>query len=165
MGEIKTLDWSNVKFIARKDTWYLENSKVRISRNEDGSFADCQYNDKNDKVENNIAVFEGWTYKERYKDNPNIDSVYESEKIEYDEEQCDFNEFDIYWENELINDWPIYKLQEKISEKLLNDFIINLKSLDSDEDRINIFKKIRSSICLDCGDINDPISCQCWNDN
>jgi len=94
-----SIDWSKIKFVARKDTWFVENSEPK-----------CLFHylqpALTDKVENNGGLFEGMT-NETYDD-------YKGELPRMDEEGCPFDEFDIYLNNELINNITYQELIDKM---------------------------------------------------
>ena len=95
------INWKFFKFIARKDTWYVE-----------GSEAECLFDygnpRLNDVVEKNVGLFQGMT-EESYTD-------YKGELPRLDEEGCLFDEFDIYYKNELINNITYDELIKKLNE-------------------------------------------------
>lgn len=87
---MKDIDWSRIKFFARKDTWFVDYSECV-----------CKFDYGNsqhlldDVVDNNSGMFFGKT-NETFKG-------YDGELPREDEEGCAFDEFDIYFEGELIN--------------------------------------------------------------
>lgn len=102
---MKKTDWSVIKFISRKDEWYVE-----------GTEAKCQFDygepKLSDTVENNCGLFEGLTNE--------IFPGFTGELPRHDEECCDFAEFDIYLGDVLINDITyenFYALLKQIDRK------------------------------------------------
>lgn len=79
------------KFIAKKNTWFV--GEVTLD-------TDCT--DWNDSmvIEKGWGIFEGWTY-ESYKG-------YNGDLPRQDGESCSFNEFDIYYDDKLIEDFTTY---------------------------------------------------------
>jgi len=88
VGEFTKIDWSKFKFIARPDTWYVE-----------GSTATCEFDYGEpritDIVENNCGMFRGYTNE--------IYEGFEGELPRPDEEGCQFEEFDIFYDDILVN--------------------------------------------------------------
>ena len=93
------IDWSKIKFISRPDEWFVE-----------GEICKCEFDygepNETDVVENNCGLFHGLT-NETYKD-------YNGCLPREDGETCRFEEFDIYFGDEKINNWTYKELIEKL---------------------------------------------------
>lgn len=98
--EIPIINWTKFKFISRKDEWFVEGTEAKL-------LVPYHLELKLDHlVEENGGIFEGYT-NETYKG-------YEGELPRLDEEGCPFSEFDIYYNDEIINDWTYQELINKM---------------------------------------------------
>ncbi len=98
--EISIINWTKFKFIARKDEWFVEGTEAKL-------IAPYYTEHKNDDIiEENGGLFEGHT-NETYEG-------YTGELPRLDEEGCPFNEFDIYYGDDIINDWTYEQLINKM---------------------------------------------------
>jgi hypothetical protein len=93
------IDWSKFKFISKKDEWYVEGTEVI-----------CLFDYGEPKltniVEDNVGMFDGYT-NETY-------NGYIGELHRPDEEGCSFDEFDIYLNDELVNQLTYQELYKKL---------------------------------------------------
>lgn len=85
--KIKSLDWSNVRFVAKKDSAFMEGEQVECT------FV-CGTPLVYDKVEKNYGLFSGTTNTSSFKE----------------DESCPFNEFDIYLHDICVNDMTYLEL-------------------------------------------------------
>jgi len=95
------IDWSKIKFISKPDEWFIEGAICTCI---------CDYGvaKETDKVEDNTGLFEGLT-NETFKG-------YTGELPRQDEEGCPFDEFNIYLNDELINNWTYKELIENLNK-------------------------------------------------
>lgn len=98
----KNIDWSKFKFISREDCWYVEGTKC-----------DCEFSfgqPKSDSiVEDNCGLFDGYT-NETYEG-------YKGELPRHDGETCDFSEFDIYYDDKIVNNITYKELMNIIENE------------------------------------------------
>lgn len=96
---METIDWKLIKFISRQDEWFVEGTEAKC-------LFDYGEPKSTDIVENNCGMFDGYT-NETYKG-------FVGELPRPDEESCPFDEFDIYLEDELINQITYAELYKRI---------------------------------------------------
>ena len=84
---MEKINWTEIKFIARPDTWYIEGTEAKL--------VCCGEIKLSNKIEENWGLFKGMT-NETFKG-------YTGELPRYDGETCPFEEFDIYYKNEIVN--------------------------------------------------------------
>lgn len=92
------IDWTKIKFISKPDSWFIEGDEVKLLFN-CSSFLGLQT-----LIEDGWGLFEGMT---------NEPTCYKTELPRLDEEGCSFNEFNIYYNNEIINNITYKELKEK----------------------------------------------------
>jgi hypothetical protein len=98
------MNWKNFKFVARKDTWFVSDS-----------ICDCVdgwENIKNSKLTDFVGDFNGYT-NETYTD-------YKGELPRYDGEICPFEEFDIFYDGILVNNYTINEIKVLDRKRKLN---------------------------------------------
>lgn len=98
--EIPIINWTKFKFITRKNEWFIEGSEARLL------FPYITQYKLDDIIEENGGLFEGQT-------NEPLE-FYDGLYPRPDEEGCPFNEFDIYYGDEIINDWTYEQLINKM---------------------------------------------------
>lgn len=96
------IDWTKFKFISRKDEWYVEGTEAKC-------LFDYGEPNLNDIVEDNVGMFDGYT-NEKF-------NGYTGELPRPDEEGCPFYEFDIYLNDELVNQLTYDELYKKLRYK------------------------------------------------
>lgn len=96
---MEKIDWSKFKFVSRKDEWYVEGTEAICLFDYGGA-------ELTDIVEDNGGLFDGYT-NEIYKG-------FVGELPRPDEEGCTFDEFDIYFNDELVNQLTYEQLLIKI---------------------------------------------------
>lgn len=97
----------NFKFVAKKNTWFVGEATLD---------SDCTNWYDSMVLENGWGFFQGWTY-ESY-------NGYNGELPRQDEESCSFDEFDIYYNGRLIDEFTTYgDLKAIVRESRIDDIL------------------------------------------
>jgi hypothetical protein len=98
---------SGFSFIAKKETWFVGEATLD---------SDCTNWYDSMVLENGWGFFQGWTY-ESY-------NGYNGELPRQDEESCSFDEFDIYYNGRLIDEFTTYgDLKAIVRESRIDDIL------------------------------------------
>jgi hypothetical protein len=94
---MRIINWDRLNFIAKKDSWFIADTKVRCmlsNGNPEPSVSDV--------VKSNSGLFKGMTdiKHSSFSNKPPKESI----------EICQFDEFDIYFEGKLVNDITYFDL-------------------------------------------------------
>lgn len=99
---MENIDWKRLRFVPKPNTWFLKSYHVEFL----GEYANTIRDE--DKVESNCGFFKGMTLEWPGQDEP-------LKEPRLDEESCPFEEFDIFFRRERVNEWTYGELKRRLA--------------------------------------------------